>query len=73
MMFPAFFEVAMDKDAFVETLLERQEDGGEGVGVWDSRETVMIERFMGWLHFSICRIPIFLLGRGRSDEMEAKE
>lgn len=54
MMFPAFFEVAMDKDAFVETLLERQEDGGEGVGVWDSRETVMIERFMGWLHFSIC-------------------
>ena len=73
MMFPILFEVAMDRDAFVESLLESQEDGGEGVGVWDSRETVMIGRFMGWLHFSIFGIPIFLLGRGRSDEMEAKE
>ena len=36
MMFPIIFEVAMDRDAFVESLLESQGDGGEGVGVWDS-------------------------------------
>ena len=28
MMFPILFEVAMDRDAFVESLLESQEDGG---------------------------------------------
>ena len=41
-MFPILFDTAVDKNASVESLLERQEEGGGGVGVEFMRKFMLV-------------------------------
>ena len=44
LMFLVLYDAVVDKNAFVESLLERHDDGGGEVGVWNSWEILMIEK-----------------------------
>lgn len=43
-MFLVLYDTVVDKNDFVESLLERHDEGGGEVGVWNSWEILMIEK-----------------------------
>ena len=44
LMFLVLYDTVVDKNAFVESLLERHDEGGGEVDVWNSWEILMIEK-----------------------------